>query len=301
MLQVLVLGAMLVSQQAVGGREVRQEPGVGVQEVVRQVLFVVRPSTDLSHMQQVRGWLQGAANDVSAAGWRAAILVTAERGPVIALDFTSDASRFRTAAQGLVAGSGRPLSAETVRFALDKLSWLAAGERRMVVLGAPGETGLDALVYKVAAENGLGVMFVQYAGEDWSPGPWPPSVKTPAVLNSNGTQSSIHVRRALVITNQRDLDMLWAEHNGARQGALPKPVVDFEKQSLVAVFAGDKPTHGYSLTVKSINETERSIDVYVGLVSPAKDAKVIRQITQPWIVVPVDKKDGKPVKVYYSE
>lgn len=171
----------------------------------------------------------------------------------------------------------------------------------MLVLGAPGETGLDALVYKVAAENGLSVMFVQYAGEDWTPGPWPPSVKTPAVLSSNGTQSSIHVRRALVITNQRDLDMLWAEHNGARPGALPKPVVDFEKQSLVAVFAGDKPTHGYSLTVKSIKETERSIDVYVGLVSPAKDAKVIRQITQPWIALPVDKKAGKPVKVYYSE
>lgn len=301
MLQVLILGAVLVAQQAVGVREVRQQPGAGEQEVARQALFVVRPSTDLNHMQQVRGWLQGAANDVSAVRWRAAILVTAERGPTIPLDFTTDAGQFRAAAQGLLAGSGRPLNAETIRFALSKLSWLPGGDRRMVVLGAPGETGLDALVYKVAAENGLGVMFVQYAGEEWTPGPWPPSVKTPTVLNSNGTQSSIHVRRALVITNQRDLDMLWAEHNGARPGALPKPTVDFDKQVLVAVFAGDKPTHGYSLTVKSIKETDRSIDVYVGLVSPAKDVKVIRQITQPWIALPVDKKGGKPVKVHYTE
>ena len=297
MVQALFLGVILVTQQAVGG----QQPSGAEQELARQALFVVRPSTDLSHMQQVRSWLQGVANDVAAARWRAAMLVTGERGPTVALDFTTDAARFRTAAQSLLAGSGRPLNAEAVRFALEKLSWLPGGERRMIVLGAPGETGLDSLVYRVAAENGLGVMFVQYAGDDWSPGPWPPSVKTPAVLNSNGTQSSIHVRRAVVITNQRDLDMLWAEHNGARPGALPKPMVDFEKQALVAVFAGDKPTHGYSLTVKSIKETERSIDVYVGLISPAKDAKVIRQITQPWIAIPVEKKGGKPVKVFYSE
>jgi hypothetical protein len=68
--------------------------------------------------------------------------------------------------------------------------------------------------------------------------------------------------------------------------------VDFARHSVVAVFAGEKPTSGYSVRVTAIEKDGEACVVGWRVVEPPKDASVAQMISNPYVVVRVDGKCG---------
>jgi hypothetical protein len=68
------------------------------------------------------------------------------------------------------------------------------------------------------------------------------------------------------------------------------PRVDFAKQSVVAVFGGERPTGGWSVRVRSIEQRGSSCTVRYEVVGPPPGAVVTQAITHPFAVVKVDAK-----------
>ena len=52
--------------------------------------------------------------------------------------------------------------------------------------------------------------------------------------------SAIHTRRNVVVRDATAWAALWAAHNAERSPVPPLPVVNFNKQMLVGIFAGDR-------------------------------------------------------------
>ncbi|MGI8670208.1 MAG: protease complex subunit PrcB family protein [Aridibacter sp.] len=75
-----------------------------------------------------------------------------------------------------------------------------------------------------------------------------------------------------------------------------KEDVDFEKNIVVAAFAGEFRTGGYSV---EINETDGK--VFVNLNSPPKDGMVTQALTQPFSVVLVPIKEGESLNLEVSD
>jgi hypothetical protein len=75
-----------------------------------------------------------------------------------------------------------------------------------------------------------------------------------------------------------------------------KENVDFEKNIVVAAFAGEFRTGGYSV---EINQTDGK--VFVNLKSPPKDGMVTQALTQPFSVVLVPIKEGESLNLEVSD
>ena len=77
--------------------------------------------------------------------------------------------------------------------------------------------------------------------------------------------------------------MFISSLNTANPTSLPS--IDFEKNSVIAVFMGMRNTGGFDIRVKKILETNENILVTVEEISPDKNCNVIQIITYPYQVV----------------
>jgi hypothetical protein len=68
------------------------------------------------------------------------------------------------------------------------------------------------------------------------------------------------------------------------------PGVDFRKHTVVAVFAGEKPTAGYSVRITKVEKEGDTCVVHHVVSGPPRDAMVAQVITYPYIVVRLDEK-----------
>jgi hypothetical protein len=97
----------------------------------------------------------------------------------------------------------------------------------------------------------------------------------------------------LIIRDAKAWADLWAKihRNVEPKPALPE--VDFEKQTVVAVFAGTKPTGGYSIRIRDIRHDAKAdkLLVFVEETSPPPGSITIQVLTQPYHVVVIPKTD----------
>jgi hypothetical protein len=72
--------------------------------------------------------------------------------------------------------------------------------------------------------------------------------------------------------------------HGARLQPPPLPGADLERETLLAVFLGQKPTGGYGADVRGV--TLEGGDLFIDLVetSPAPGAMVTQALTSPWLL-----------------
>lgn len=73
------------------------------------------------------------------------------------------------------------------------------------------------------------------------------------------------------------------------------PQIDFNRSIVVAIFAGEQRTGGFSVTVERVTEDSRAGEpargvVHYRIVSPPPDAFVTQALTYPYIIVRVDKR-----------
>lgn len=110
-----------------------------------------------------------------------------------------------------------------------------------------------------------------------------------------GTNSSIKGKRLLVIRNANEFSEFWADHSATQAPIPPEPDVDFETSMVIAAFAGERETGGYSITIEDIRENNEFMIVEVEIETPGDNCAVAQALTQPHHVVVLDDSD-KPVQ-----
>ncbi|MBU6491016.1 protease complex subunit PrcB family protein [Patescibacteria group bacterium] len=113
----------------------------------------------------------------------------------------------------------------------------------------------------------------------------PPDKTTiPFTELAHGAHSSIPVRANYLITSEDQLSELWKMIDAGGQ----TPKVDFATQSVIAIFAGQKPTAGYTIAVSNV-EDAATRDVTITLTSPGGSCLLAQSLTAPYQVVELPK------------
>ena len=107
-----------------------------------------------------------------------------------------------------------------------------------------------------------------------------------------GNNPEVDNSRLETITSQQALsEALQADDNFSAD----VPDIDFAKTTVVAVYAGEKSTGGYSITVSNVQEYASVVMVDVTTTSPGASCSTTQSITYPYAVVSF-KNTGKPVQ-----
>lgn len=91
-----------------------------------------------------------------------------------------------------------------------------------------------------------------------------------------------------VIKEQESLLDTYSQLNKYRKPAFSIPTINFEKETIVAVFMGQKNTGGYSVSIVDIVDKGEKIVVKVKETKPNENEMVTMAITQPFCIVKVD-------------
>lgn len=94
-----------------------------------------------------------------------------------------------------------------------------------------------------------------------------------------------------LLRTRAELSEAWNQAYGTSLTVPPLPSADLARETIVAVFLGEKPTGGHGLDVTSV--TSEGGDLYVDVVetTPAADAIVSQALTHPWLVLRVPRGD----------
>lgn len=107
-------------------------------------------------------------------------------------------------------------------------------------------------------------------------------VTVPYTPLASGTRASVTARANYVITTASDLNALWKMIPDAG----PMPNVDFSQHDVLAIFAGQKPTAGYDVSVSRVTDGDKRI-VHVLLTSPDVTCLLAQSLTAPYEIIQV--------------
>jgi len=104
---------------------------------------------------------------------------------------------------------------------------------------------------------------------------------------AEGSNSGIDEMNEAIISSQVEMDEMWKEHTaGVVLGAVA-PAVDFETETVIAVFAGQKSSGGYGVEVTEVVETDWELIVYVDYTEPSEGSFTTQAITQPFQIISI--------------
>ena len=101
---------------------------------------------------------------------------------------------------------------------------------------------------------------------------------------AHGTLSTVSTRANYLITSSAELLALWAIIDAPGQ----TPTVDFTKNNVIAVFAGNEPAAGYSIKVSQIEDAQSRM-VTVSLTKPGGSCLPAQPATSPYQVIELPK------------
>lgn len=110
-----------------------------------------------------------------------------------------------------------------------------------------------------------------------------------------GSQSGIRKAQREVVKSQAEWEKLWKQHLSTRiQDRAPEPPkVDWEKERVLAVFLGARPTGGYALRIEGIKPEKGKLVVFLSERKPAPNDIVTQAFTAPFHMVAVPKFSGE--------
>jgi len=145
----------------------------------------------------------------------------------------------------------------------------------------PALSALALIVVAVAI--GVGVFLYGGANAPSAVGPVPVvGTNIPFTELASGAQSSVTRRTNYLIISTNQLRELWKLIGAS--GSLPS--VDFTTHSVIAIFAGEEPTAGYSIAVTRITDGT-SRDVSIELTTPGVSCLAAETITTPYQILKV--------------
>lgn len=112
----------------------------------------------------------------------------------------------------------------------------------------------------------------------------PSAIAVPFTELAQGTQSKVSSRVNYHITSATELKEIWDLVNATGT----PPAIDFATHTVLAVFAGQKPTAGYSIAVREVKDAENRM-VTISLMNPGEGCMLAQALSAPYVlaVVPV--------------
>jgi hypothetical protein len=99
-----------------------------------------------------------------------------------------------------------------------------------------------------------------------------------------GTQSGISNVRRVTIRGASEWEAIWAQHAATRE----RPVVDWEREMVVGLFMGQRPTGGFSTEIVGVEAQPETLIVRYRETQPAPGGMTAQVLTSPYhlVVVP---------------
>jgi hypothetical protein len=113
----------------------------------------------------------------------------------------------------------------------------------------------------------------------------------PVTVVDEGTLSGIDERRQAVVRTEDEWRALWREHAGERE----MPRLDFSRVTVLAVFAGTRPTAGWTVKVKSVLPDADGVRVSLAESGPGPGQMAAQILTAPFQIVSVPRFSGAAV------
>lgn len=118
---------------------------------------------------------------------------------------------------------------------------------------------------------------------------------------ARGTDSGYQSASQMVLDNSAQWSNLWRQHISNIEPPPPVPQVDFSRYSVVAVFAGEKPTGGYSVEILTVETNSSqttdlpSLAIAVRYRQPSAGEFVTEAFTYPYHMMRIPKIDANKV------
>ncbi len=104
---------------------------------------------------------------------------------------------------------------------------------------------------------------------------------------SEGMYSDVARRVNYLINNEIELRDLWA----MTDTEIDVPNVDFKTKQVIALFAGEQPTAGYSINISKVEEVNDMRVVHITLNKPGVSCLLSQVITSPYAIFEIDRND----------
>jgi len=93
----------------------------------------------------------------------------------------------------------------------------------------------------------------------------------------------------MIIKNEKDLDLVYSSINKSRTPELEMPTIDFDKETIIALFLGEKNSGGHSIAVEQIMNVNDKVNVVYRITSPKAGEMVTSVMTQPYCIIKIPK------------
>ncbi|MEJ7609352.1 MAG: protease complex subunit PrcB family protein [Bryobacteraceae bacterium] len=110
-----------------------------------------------------------------------------------------------------------------------------------------------------------------------------------------GENSSSCWREEVLVRDGHRWKELWDRHTADEEPARPAPSLDFASEMVVAVFAGEKPTSGYSIEVNAVESNNDELVVSVSERKPGASAMDV--VTCPFHIVRINRTEAKQLAI----
>ncbi len=93
----------------------------------------------------------------------------------------------------------------------------------------------------------------------------------------------------IVIKDVKSLHMVYNVINEGKTPELKTPIINFEQETVIALFLGEKNSGGYSIDVEQIKTIHDKVNVVYKITSPKAGEMVTSVMTQPYCIVKIPK------------
>jgi len=108
-----------------------------------------------------------------------------------------------------------------------------------------------------------------------------------------GENSTFFKAKNLIITTQKDMDLIWMKMFGKYPKKPPIPMIDFETKQLLLVTMGEQPSGGYTIKVSSVLKNVKSILVTIEDAKPGKNCNTTLALIYPFQLIEMPKTEKK--------
>lgn len=115
-------------------------------------------------------------------------------------------------------------------------------------------------------------------------------VRTIQITSLSQRSSNLQTSGTRTVTTAEAFTELWRQHTGSLDAP---PTVDFGQQTVLAAFAGEKPTGGYSTVITAVTLLDKTLTVRYKVNAPAPGTPVTQIITYPAHIVSIPLSQSK--------
>ncbi|MCX7947584.1 MAG: protease complex subunit PrcB family protein [candidate division WOR-3 bacterium] len=94
-----------------------------------------------------------------------------------------------------------------------------------------------------------------------------------------------------IFKSYKEYENFYREHTNIISDEIPKLTIDFNKEILIGIFLGQRPTSGYSINITKVLLENKKINIYANEECPKKDQIVLMVITYPSVFIKIPKYD----------